>query len=317
MMETFYRDYRLTVGIGNQAVIIEPPMSVSFKALESVDKKSLGKLTVSINGLKPSTRLQLVKAEDDKKYIPVRLEVGYNEKLRQVFQGSVKSGALKREGPIHIVTLECEDGGHDYINAFTSRTVRGKDQVVDAVLQDMPNTKKGSVTGMQQLIRPKVLVGSSSKILSDMLSPDEAFFIKDERINILKSNEVVSGNIPVVNARSGLLNTPQSTKASAQASGNQKEPTPTNNPVTDPGGNSKEDVDSSTLVSQVKGQIVFETKLNPLLRIGGLCSLESVTNPALNGIYKIYQIETNGQYTGAAWTQKVVCQPAKEYKVIA
>ena len=50
-METFYRDYRLTVGIGNQAVIIEPPMSVSFKTLESVDKKSLGKLSVIVDNL--------------------------------------------------------------------------------------------------------------------------------------------------------------------------------------------------------------------------------------------------------------------------
>ncbi len=315
-METFYRDYRLTVGIGNQAVIIEPPMSVSFKALETVDKKSLGKLSASINGLKPSTRLQLVKAEDDEKYIPIRLEVGYNGKLRQVFQGSVKSGAVNREGPVHVVSLECEDGGHDYINSFTSRTVRGKEQVVDSVLLDMPNTKKGSVTSQQQLIRPKVLVGSSSKILTDMLAPDESFFIKDERIHILKDNEVTSGNIPVVNARSGLLNTPQSTKGSAQADGSQK-PASTNSPNTDPGGASKGDVDSSTLASQVKGQVVFDTKLNPMLRIGGLCSLESVTNPALNGVYKIYQIETSGQYTGAAWSQKVTARPAGNYKVIA
>lgn len=89
-METFYRDYRLTVGIGNQAVIIQPPITISFKALESVSKKSLGKLSVSINGLKPSSRLQLLKSEDEEKYIPVRLEVGYDGKLRQVFQGSVK-----------------------------------------------------------------------------------------------------------------------------------------------------------------------------------------------------------------------------------
>lgn len=314
-MDTFYRDYRLTVGIGNQAVIIEPPMSASFKALETVDKKSLGKLTVSVNGLKQSTRLQMVKAEDDKKYIPVKLEVGYDGKLRQVFQGSVKSGAVKREGAIHVVILECEDGGHDYINSFTSRTVRGKELVVDAVLQDMPNTKKGAVTGLQQLIRPKVLVGSSSKILSDMLSSDEAFFIKDERINILKSLEVVSGNIPVVNARSGLLNTPQSTKSSAQTDVRQRAQAGTNSPEIDPGGG-KDNADSSTLVSQVKGQVVFDTKLNPMLRIGGLCSLESVTNPSLNGVYKIYQIETSGQYTGQAWTQKVVCQPAGNYKVV-
>ncbi|EGJ5966316.1 hypothetical protein INA79_001705 [Escherichia coli] len=313
-METFYRDYRLTVGIGNQAVIIQPPITISFKALESVNKKSLGKLSVSINGLKPSTRLQLVKAEDEKKYIPVRLEVGYDGKLRQVFQGSVKSGAVKREGPIHIVSLECEDGGHDYINAFTSRTVRGKDQVVDSVLQDMPNTKKGSVTKQQALIRPKVLVGSSSKIISDMLAPDEDFFIKDERLHILKSHEVTSGNIPVVNARSGLLNTPQATKISAQDEGGKKAKKPTNEPDTDPAG--KKDTDSSTLAKSSKGQIVFDTKLNPMLVIGGLCAVESVTNPALNGVYKIYQIETSGQNNGAAWYQKVVCHPAGSYRVV-
>ncbi|MCQ4169759.1 hypothetical protein [Hafnia paralvei] len=314
-METFYRDYRLTVGIGNQAVIIEPPITMSFKALETVDKKSLGKLSVSINGLKPSTRLQLLKSEDEEKYIPVRLEVGYDGKLRQVFQGSVKSGAVKREGAIHIVSLECEDGGHDYINSFTSRTVRGKDQVVDSVLQDMPNTKKGSVTKQQALIRPKVLVGSSSKILTDTLAPDESFFIKDERVHILKANEVTSGNIPVVNARSGLLNTPQSTKISAQDDGGKKGKTPTNEPDTDPAG--KKDTDSSTLAKSSKGQIVFDTKLNPTLVIGGLCAVESVTNPALNGVYKIYQIETSGQNNGSAWYQKVVCQPAGNYSVVS
>ncbi|MBU3800450.1 hypothetical protein ABI309_09195 [Citrobacter youngae] len=313
-METFYRDYRLTVGIGNQAVIIQPPITISFKALESVSKKSLGKLSVSINGLKPSTRLQLLKPEDEERYIPVRLEVGYDGKLRQVFQGSVKSGAVKREGAIHIVSLECEDGGHDYINSFTSRTVRGKDQVVDSVLQDMPNTNKGSVTKQQALIRPKVLVGSSSKILTDTLAPDESFFIKDERVHILKANEVTSGNIPVVNARSGLLNTPQSTKISAQDDGGKKGKTPTNEPDTDPAG--KKDTDSSTLAKSSKGQIVFDTKLNPTLVIGGLCAVESLTNPALNGVYKIYQIETSGQNNGAAWYQKVVCQPAGSYRVI-
>ena len=313
-METFYRDYRLTVGIGDQAVIIQPPITISFKALESVNKKSLGKLSVSINGLKPSTRLQLVKAEDEKKYIPVRLEVGYDGNLRQVFQGSVKSGAVKREGPIHIVSLECEDGGHDYINSFTSRTVRSKDQVVDSVLQDMPNTKKGAVTKQQALIRPKVLVGRSSKIITDMLSPEESFFIKDERVHILKTNEVTAGNIPVVNARSGLLNTPQATKISTQDEGGKKAKKPTNEPDTDPAG--KKDTDSSTLTKSSKGQIVFDTKLNPMLVIGGLCAVESVTNPALNGVYKIYQIETSGQNNGAAWYQKVVCQPAGNYRVV-
>ncbi len=156
--------------------------------------------------------------------------------------------------------------------------------------------------------------GSSSKILTDTLASDESFFIKDERVHILKANEVTSGNIPVVNARSGLLNTPQATKISAQDDGGKKAKMPTNEPDTDPAG--KKDTDSSTLAKSSKGQIVFDTKLNPMLVIGGLCAVESVTNPALNGVYKIYQIETSGQNNGAAWYQKVVCQPAGNYSVV-
>ena len=178
----------------------------------------------------------------------------------------------------------------------------------------MPNTKKGAVTKQQALIRPKVLVGRSSKIITDMLSPEESFFIKDERVHILKSNEVTSGNIPVVNASSGLLNTPQATKISAQDEGGKKAKKPTNEPDTNPAG--KKDTDSSTLTKSSKGQIVFDTKLNPMLVIGGLCAVESVTNPALNGVYKIYQIETSGQNKGASWYQKVVCQPAGSYRVV-
>ena len=118
-----------------------------------------------------------------------------------------------------------------------------------------------------------------------------------------------------MNARSGLLNTPQATKISAQDDGGKKAKMPTNEPDTDPAG--KKDTDSSTLAKSSKGQIVFDTKLNPMLVIGGLCAVESVTNPALNGVYKIYQIETSGQNNGAAWYQKVVCQPAGSYKVVS
>lgn len=120
-----------------------------------------------------------------------------------------------------------------------------------------------------------------------------------------------------MNARCGLLNTPQATNISAQNAGGQKGQKPTNDPETDPGGSSKDKVDSSMLPPQSKGQIVFDTKLNPMLVIGGLCAVESVTNPALNGVYKIYQIETCRQNNGSAWYQKVVCQPAGSYKVVS
>lgn len=275
MSSRFTRDFKLTIGIGSTKVEIVPPFNIGFSAVENTFNRALNKLNVTIPGLKESTRTQLIKFELDKsKYLPVELLVGYQGKMYRAFKGSVRTGELSRDGAQFVNTLECYDGWPDFTEAYTSRTVKGRELAIDAILSDMPNTNKGTITTLSETLRPKVLVGSSSDLLSK-ISQGKEFYIKDEKIFILNENEVVSSIAPVVSAETGLKNTP----------------------------------------IQDHIETTFTTVLNPTLKIGHLCELISITNPSVNGIYRIGQITTNGQYKGV-WEQTVTCRKANNYKVV-
>jgi len=271
----FLRDYQLTIGVGNQAVVVVPPINITFSATKSTDV-SLNKLILKVWNLRQSNRLALVKDEEEDEYIPLELSVGYQGRMQLLFRGSVHKGEHQREGADFVNTIECLDGGKDALSSFTSVTVRGKDQAIRAALGDMPNTAEGAITPHAQLVRPKVLVGNSARLITDMLDDDEAMFIDDEQLFVLRNDEVRSDLAPLVTARTGLMNTPQASK----------------------------------------GEVTFQTIMNPTLKVAGLCQLGSVTAPDLNGVYRIDQINYSGDYTGDDWTQVVTAKRAPNYKVV-
>lgn len=275
MSSRFRRDYKLTIGIGSTKVEIVPPFNIGFSAVENTYNRSLNKLNVTITGLKPSTRQQLIKYElDQSRYLPIELLIGYQGKMYRAFKGSVRVGELSRDGATFTNTLECYDGHPDFTESYTSRIAEGRELAIGVILGDMPNTEKGSITTLGNTLRPKVLVGSSSKLLSDIAQGKE-MYIKDEKLFILNENEISSSIAPVVSAETGLKNTPQ-----------------------------QDHIDTT-----------FTTVLNPTLKIGQLCELVSKTNPAVNGVYRIFQIVTSGQYKGV-WEQTVTCRKASNYKVV-
>ena len=110
------------------------------------------------------------------------------------------------------------DGGADALGSFTSKTVKGDNKnVIETILVDMPNTQKGKITQGKSTIRPKVLVGNSADLIERTLAPDEDFFIDNEQLYIIKKNEVVDEFIPVVNALSGLIDTPRNEEKKKRA----------------------------------------------------------------------------------------------------
>lgn len=276
MSVRFGRDYKLTIGLGSEAVEIVPPFEISFSALENIQNRALNKMNISIKGLKQSTRLKLIKYElDVYKYLPIKLEVGYRGRLYQAFKGSVKIGEMKREGATWASVLECADGWPAFNNAFTSKTVKGRKLAIETIVGDMENVDIGAVTELTETIRPKVLVGAGSELLAT-ISQGKEMYIKDEKLYVFGSDDVGSAVAPLVSALTGLVDTPV------------------------------EDHIETT----------FNTILNPTLRIGGLCVIESITNPSINGTYKVYQISTNGEYKGENWSQTVTCRKANNYKVV-
>ena len=272
----FNRDFKLTIRAAGGQSVTVTP---PMRVSFSADKSvsgGLNKFTARIYNLKPANRLALAKDTEQQKRIPLTFEAGYQGTLHTLFKGTVHRGSNFREGPDLITELECLDGGFDYLNSFTAQTVKGKRRAIEAVLNDMPNTGTGKLTEQGALTRPKVLVGQSAKIIDTLVGEDETWYIDDEKLYIIKKSEVINSFIPVVTAATGLLNTP----------------------------------------TREQSKITFETLMNPTLKIGGLCKVQSASAPHLDGVYKIDTMGYNGDNYGSTWSQTVTGLLSSNYTVL-
>lgn len=272
-MSRFNRDYELVIQTDGQDVTVRPPFKVVFDAQKSISG-GLNRASIQVFGLGERTRLAVVKDPEQSKQIPVRLSVGYESGLELIFKGTVYRGQNRREGPDIVTDLDCLDGGFDYLTAFTSKTVR-RDRV-SAILADLPNTGRGKIGEVQELQRPKVLVGATMRLLDEIVDDGQDWFVNDEQLYIMRGDEVISRFIPVVNADSGLIGTPE----------------------------------------REQQKITFETLMNPTLKLAGLCNIRSITAPHLNGVYRIDTINYSGDNYGQNWMQSVTAILAPQYKVI-
>jgi len=271
----FSRNYVLVITTDGRNVVIAPPMQIVFEVTKSI-RGGLNKMNIQITNLSESKRLSLVKDAEQRKIMPIGLSVGYQDRIELIFKGTIHTGSNSRQGPDLLTSLECLDGGEDFLNSFTARTVEGGRRAIDAALEDMPNTGTGKITDRPVLTRPKVLVGNSARLIDDMVVPGETWYIDDEQLFVIKDNEVTGGLKPVVSAETGLISTPTR--------------------------------DSSL--------VTFETLMNPTVKIGGLASLKSATAPHLDGIYRIETISYRGDNYGDEWTQTCTGTLAAEAKSI-
>ena len=292
MTDRFLRDYRLTIGIGAQAVVISPPFRIRF-SIDKSDKADLNKATIKVDGLNPDKRRRLVRDPDEKPekdkdgkdkptsnsnkgYFPVLLEIGYQGKLETIFRGSIdEAGSVRENDGQFVTTISAMDGGEDFLRGFVATSVTSKAAAIDAALGTMPNTKKGKIGALGDITRPKVLVGNSMAVIAEMLDPEQRWFIDDERLNILGGAEVVSSFVPVVSAETGLINTPEADKK----------------------------------------EVTITTWLNPSIKVGGLYQLVSVTAPHRDGIYKCKLITYSGDIDGSDWHQRVTGEISETHTV--
>jgi len=271
----FNRDYELTVTVdGGQEVRVMPPMRISFSANKSISG-GLNKLTCRVYNLQPSNRLALTKDAEGREVIPISLRVGYKGTMALIFKGTVYRGQNLREGPDFITELESMDGGAQVLGTFVSTTVRGKDRAFEAVRQ-AAGLSKGKTTTQEPLVRPRVLIGPTARVLDELLEEGATWYVDDEQLYVLKSDEVISSFVPVVNAATGLLNTP----------------------------------------TREQSKVTFDTLMNPTLRIGGLCKLESQSAPHMNGLYRIIEMGYSGDNYGASWIMSITALPAGDYTVL-
>ena len=301
MFDRFGRKYELKIiTLDDKEITITPELRITFDVTKSI-KGSLNKATVQIYNLSQTNRDKIKKDEDPKPddkdkpketkpketkpkdenskrelppdYMQFELKAGYS-KIETIFKGAISIAKSKREGSNFATTIEAYDGLYDMKNSYTSKVVKGN--VSSQIIQDMPTVKQGKVTEQNPLLRPRVLVGNSFKLIEQNLEENETFYIDDGVIHIIKDKEVTSSYIPLVSAATGLLNSPD----------------------------------------LAEKEVFFETQMNPLIKIGCLIQLESLYEKRLNGIYKVNTIHYTGDYAGQDWKQEVFCVACNDYKVI-
>jgi hypothetical protein len=274
--DRFNRYYELNITNENGTEVkVRPPLHIEFQGQKSI-RGQLNNMTINIFNLKKEHYLGLVKDAEDQKKISVTLSIGYNKKADTIFKGNVQKGTNSKSGAEIVTSLECLDGGFDAIGSFTSKTVSGSENSVNAIIDDMPNTEKGKITTQKEVVRPIILLGNSYNLLQEIIDKDQTFWIDNEEVYIMKKNDVTSSFIPTVRAGTGLLGTPE----------------------------------------RENKIVTFSTTLNPQIRLGRRVNLDSVTAPHLNGIYKVETIGYKGALDGSDWSQSCTCLKSNSYSQI-
>lgn len=273
--QRFGRDYELIVTLNTgEAISIKPPIRIQFDSVKSVDG-GLNSCRVRVYNLSKDKRKKLIKEDTDiNTKMPFLLKCGYN-KIEKIFQGFILESFSEKSGSDIVTTIVAMDGLVDAQGSYTSQTVK-KGDAINVILKDMPNTTRAKISERPVVTRAKVLVGNSLKLVENNLKDDETYFIDEGKLYIIKQNEVISNLVPLVNASTGLLNTP----------------------------------------TKKKYEVTFNTLLNPSIKIGGQVKLESIYAENLNGTYKVLTITYRGDSTGTDWSQEVICVRLNETKLL-
>ena len=271
----FGREYELIIKTNTgEAIVIRNPIRIQFDSVKSVDA-GLNSCRVRIYNLSKDKRKKLVKDDTDTKTkLEFLLKAGYN-KIETLFKGFILESFSEKSGADIVTTIVSMDGLVDAQGSYTSTTVK-KGDAINVILKDMPNTTRARISERPVVNRAKVLVGNSLKLVENNLKDDETYYIDEGKLYIIKQNEVVSDIIPLVNASTGLLNTP----------------------------------------IKKKYEVTFNTLLNPSIRIGCQVKLESIYAENLNGTYKVLTITYRGDSNGTDWSQEVICVRLNETKLL-
>lgn len=209
----FGRKYKLTVSMQDDedSIVIENPFTCQFNIHRNTSS-NLNDGTFLIYNLAEKTRNRVFQdAFDTGKYNRVSFDAGYGDQLFNCFTGNLFYSKSTRAGADIITEIHARDGGFDTANAMTHRTMAAGTSMTDlakAMTFDFPNLKVGAIGNLNDVFkRPVAVSGNTYKEMFKYFGKD--LYIDNERVNILLQNEVLdTGEVPIFNAATGLLETP-------------------------------------------------------------------------------------------------------------
>lgn len=237
MSNKFNRSYVMTITIpGDPLVVtIQPPLTLDFDITRN-DLASANTATFRIYNLSPLNRSKLrINQWDFGKFFGVTLRAGYlgisgsAQNLPVVFTGSIRHAWSTRQGVDFVTQFECFDGGFAFVNSNTNKTIISGTPQVDilkSLVGDLGqyNVTPGAIGNFPgSNTRGTVYSDKTLEVLKQV--SNDQFFVDNGKANVLRkapytnadgssgnAETILTTTIPLVNAASGLLNTPLRTQ---------------------------------------------------------------------------------------------------------
>lgn len=160
------------------------------------------------------SKLWLDLYEIGKKYIILKFYAGYGDVMPFIFQGTLmECTSQKPSGSVDWVTqMWGYEGGYMYEHSFFNNTfAKGTkpEDIVATILKECPDVKLGYISPtLPALPRNRTFIGQPMEVLAREYGGYEVFISKGE-FNIIGENEVLPGDIQVINDSTGLLGSPR------------------------------------------------------------------------------------------------------------
>jgi len=258
----FGRKYTLLVDTVNDTTIeIKPPLTLEFNCKRN-NLATANTASFKIYNLKEVTRNSIYKDKYNTLiYRKVELKAGYKEDSPIIFRGNILQAFSYRSGVNIITEITAYDGGFAISNSISAISVEKEEpqeNVLATLVNDLRNVQGSRIgTFTRNSTRGRVLFGNTADLLVN--ETNDNFFIDNEKAYLLNRNEVIESGISIINAQSGLLESPRRSET----------------------------------------QIIFKMLFEPQLQVSQIIELQSVINSILNGQYKVIGFEHIGTISEA------------------
>jgi len=190
----------------------------------------------------------------------IQFWAGYGTFAPLIFNGSIlRAYTVRGSGELDNFTiLECYDGGYQMTNGFTSTVITPgtpASRVIAQLAQTLPQVRGQPIVGSFPAtnLRGEVLFGNTWDLIQRK-SQGQAI-IDNGQVKVLNMNETITGDIPLIDASTGLLGAPERTDA----------------------------------------LINFTTVFEPRVTVGQALQLKSTVNALFDGNYKVMGFTHSGR----------------------
>lgn len=219
------RNYRAEFTIGsldeNRKFIAEETVTIQYPTtcnlnIDLNDNQSPCKWVFQFYNLPQTIQAQLWLDlyEIEQKYIILKFYAGYGDVMPLIFHGTLKECTSGRaSGSTEWITkMWGLEGGylyeHSYINNTFARGTKPED-IVETILKDCPDVKLGYISlTIPALTRNRTFIGQPMDVLTREYGGYEVFISKGE-FNIIAEDEVMPGDIQIIDDSTGLLGCPR------------------------------------------------------------------------------------------------------------